>query len=188
MQGHDVMPWWLNYLLVNPIRRLFDSPKKTLQPVVAKGMTIIEPGCGMGYFSLPMARMIGSRGKLYCLDLDVRIINQLTKRAVRAGLHERIEARVVPRDDLDISDLAGQADLCAAINLVHEVPDKPVFFARVFEALQPGGRMLIVEPAFHMKAGLFEQELEMAEQAGFRPDPSIRVPGKMTAILSKPLN
>jgi 2-polyprenyl-3-methyl-5-hydroxy-6-metoxy-1,4-benzoquinol methylase len=69
MQGHDVMPWWLNYLLVNPIRRLFDSPKKTLQPVVAKGMTIIEPGCGMGYFSLPMARMIGSRGKLYCLDL-----------------------------------------------------------------------------------------------------------------------
>jgi SAM-dependent methyltransferase len=187
MPDNTVMPWWMNYLLVSPIRRLIDNPRKVLEPVVAEGMAVVEPGCGMGFFSLPIARMIGRYGKLYCLDLDVRIINALTKRAVKKDLHGRIEARVVKPGSLGLEDLKGQADLCAAINLVHEVPDKPKFFAEVFEVLRPGGRLLMVEPAFHLKDEVFSRELKQAGEAGFRRDSSIGVPGKMSAVLVKPL-
>jgi hypothetical protein len=41
-----VCPWWLGYLLVNPLRRLIQPPLALLRPYVKEGMTVLEPGPG----------------------------------------------------------------------------------------------------------------------------------------------
>ena len=54
--AHRVCPWWLGYLLASPLRRLMANPRKLLAPYVHEGMTVLEPGPGMGFFTLELAR------------------------------------------------------------------------------------------------------------------------------------
>ncbi|QTA83790.1 SAM-dependent methyltransferase domain-containing protein [Desulfonema limicola] len=59
-----VCPIWIGYLLLNPIIKLYQNPEKILSPYVSEGMTVLDMGCAMGYFSLPLARMVGTGGKV----------------------------------------------------------------------------------------------------------------------------
>ncbi|MBP1636751.1 MAG: Methyltransferase type 11, partial [Acidobacteria bacterium] len=116
----------LGYVLASPIRRLIEPPERLLASVVKPGMTVVEPGCGMGYFSLPLARLVGLPGKVVCVDLQERMIGGLLRRARRAGLADRIVARVCSADDLGLAAFSGSADLALAIHMVHEVPGCPI--------------------------------------------------------------
>ncbi|MBW1912872.1 MAG: methyltransferase type 11, partial [Deltaproteobacteria bacterium] len=58
-----VCPPWIGYLLLSPLRKFFENPDKMFGPYVREGMTVMEPGCGMGYFTLPLARMVGPEGQ-----------------------------------------------------------------------------------------------------------------------------
>ena len=102
--SHRVCPWWLGYFLVSPLRRLWQSPRRILSPHVSAGMTVIEPGCGMGFFTLELARLVGPRGKVIAIDLQSRMLAGLRRRAARAGLAERIEGRLVENASLGIED------------------------------------------------------------------------------------
>ncbi len=52
-------PWWFGYLLLNPIRRVAQRPSRILEPFVREGMLVVEPGCGMGFFTLDLIRIVG---------------------------------------------------------------------------------------------------------------------------------
>lgn len=81
-----VYPWWLGYLLVSPLRRLSQNPGKVLAPYVREGMTVLEPGRGMGFFTLELARLVGPSGRVVAVDIQPRMLAGLRRRAARAGL------------------------------------------------------------------------------------------------------
>jgi ubiquinone/menaquinone biosynthesis C-methylase UbiE len=157
-----------------------------LQPFVRRGMTVLEPGCGMGFFSLPLARMVGSEGRVICVDLQQKMIDGLRRRARRAGALERIETVVCGPQDLGVSRWTGQVDLALAIHVVHEVPDAARLLAQVHAALRDGGRLLIIEPKGHVTPARFDTTIAAAEAAGFTRDPA-GTPGakKLRALLVK---
>jgi SAM-dependent methyltransferase len=171
-----VCPWWLGYLLASPIRRLLEDPEKVLAPYVREGMTVLEPGPGMGFFTLPLARRVGASGRVVAVDIQPRMIAGLKRRVARAGLLSRVDARVVAADSMGLTDLAGAVDFALAFALVHELPAVEPFFAEVAQASKPGAGLLFVEPSGHVKPPLFEEELQAAAKAGFelRDRPSIR--------------
>ncbi|QTA78393.1 SAM-dependent methyltransferase [Desulfonema limicola] len=88
-----VCPIWIGYLLLNPIRKLYQNPEKILSPYVSEGMTVLDMGCAMGYFSIPLARLVGTDGKVICADIQEKMLKSLEKRAAKAGLSDRIETR-----------------------------------------------------------------------------------------------
>ena len=183
---HSVCPWWLGYLLVSPVRRLFESPERLIGPLVQPGMTVVEPGCGMGFFTLPLAQMVGPQGRVICVDLQEKMIAGLLRRARRAGLADRIVASVCTPADLGLSAHAGSADLALAIHMVHEVPDARLLLRQLRDVLRPGGRILIVEPRGHVSPEAFEQTLLGAEREGFvRTGAAIKRRGP-AALLGKP--
>jgi 2-polyprenyl-3-methyl-5-hydroxy-6-metoxy-1,4-benzoquinol methylase len=49
--GEHICPWWLAYTFDNRFRHLFHNPEKMLGSYVSKGMTALDVGCGMGFFS-----------------------------------------------------------------------------------------------------------------------------------------
>ena len=55
----------------NPLRRWFQDPERILGSFVREGMTVADIGCGMGYFSVAMAKMIGP-GRHGCSPLTCR--------------------------------------------------------------------------------------------------------------------
>ena len=164
---HRVCPWWLGYLLASPLRRLMQDPVKVLAPYVREGMTVLEPGPGMGFFTLELARLVGPSGRVVAVDIQPRMLSSLKRRAARAGLLERVDARLAGPDTLRIADLAGTVDFTLAFCLVHELPAVEPFFAEVAKASKSGAGLLFAEPAGHVKTADFEAELEAAIHAGF---------------------
>jgi len=148
-------------------------------------MTVLEPGCGMGYFSLPLARLVGSEGKVICVDFQPRMIEGLRRRARRAGLLGRIETSVCMPGDLGLSHWNGRIDLAVAIHTVHEVEDEGAFLGQIARALRPGGSLLVIEPRGHVARDAFDATLSAGERVGLfeRDRPAVR--RKLAAVLVK---
>lgn len=184
--AHRVCPWWIGYILASPIRRwMSDTPETLLGSYLRPGMTVLEPGPGMGYFTLPMARMVGPTGRIVAVDIQPRMLASLHRRARKAGLLERIETRLVQPDRMATDDLLGTVDFALAFAVVHEMPSPPAFFGEAAAALKPGGLLLFAEPAGHVKPEAFEDELKAAKAAGLAEigRPSIR--RTIAAVLKK---
>jgi SAM-dependent methyltransferase len=160
-------PWWLGYVLASPLRKLLQNPSDLVAPYVEDGMVVLEPGCGMGFFTLELAGRVGVTGRVVAVDLQKRMLDGLRRRAGRAGLLERIDIRQVAEDRLGISDLDGQVDLVLAFYVVHELANPGGFFEEVHQALRPTGKVLIVEPRSHGGGDEgFDEGLRLAARSG----------------------
>ncbi len=164
--AHRVCPWWMGYVLASPLRRWLNSPEKTLAPYVFRGLTVLDVGCGMGHFSLPLARMVGGEGRVICVDLQQKMIDSLRRRATRAELIQRMDLRVCTEDSLGLDNLAGRVDFALVFAVAHEVPDIADLFAQLHTVLRPAGTLLLAEPAGHIKPDEFSETVAIAEKAG----------------------
>lgn len=179
-----ICPFWLGYLLLNPLRKLIENPDKLLGPFVHPGMTVLEPGCAMGYFTLPLARMVGPTGRVIAVDIQPGMLAVLARRARKAGLSDRIEIRTASTEGLGVEELDHSVDFAAALHVVHEVPNPGAFFDEVRQALKPGGRLLVIEPKGHVSLEAFNQTVTLAEHAGFRIDTDYLDIGKRKLLLT----
>ncbi len=182
---HRVCPVWVGYLLASPIRALFQSPKKILAPYVSPGMHVLDVGCAMGFFTLPLARLVGPRGRVICVDMQEKMLDALMRRARRANLADRIEARVCQTDSLCVADLARKVDFVLAFAVVHEVGDAARFFGEVQSVLKPGGRLLFAEPKGHVSEHAFQESLSAAAHSGLRTIDSLRIARTHAALLER---
>jgi ubiquinone/menaquinone biosynthesis C-methylase UbiE len=180
-----VCPWWFGYFLISPIRRWMENPEKLLAPYVREGMTVLEPGPGMGFLTLPLARLAGQAGRVVVVDIQAKMLESLRRRAAKAGLLPRIETRLAQPDSLGLGDLKGAVDFVLAFWMVHEMPSAEVFFGEAADALKPGGTLLLVEPKGHVKREKFEQELAAARTAGFEMGDRPAIRRSMAAVLRR---
>jgi SAM-dependent methyltransferase len=165
--ARHVCPWWVGYLLASPVRRIFYRPAAILAPYARPGMTVLEPGPGMGFFTLELARLVGESGRVIAVDIQPRMLDGLRRRAAKAGLLERLDTRLASPDSLGLADLAGSVDFTLAFAVVHETPAAEPFFREVAQVSKPGARLLFVEPEGHVTPALFDAELQAAHAAGF---------------------
>lgn len=180
--GTHVCPWWIGYLLASPLRRLLENPGRLLGGHVRDGMTVLEVGPAMGFFTIPAARMVGPGGRVVAVDVQERMIRTLRRKAERAGLEDRIECRVCDAGSLGVEDLEGKVDLVLLIHVVHEIPDRVGLFDQVRRALAPGGRVLVVEPAAHVENEEFLASLEAARGAGLEVTERPRLARRHAAV------
>jgi ubiquinone/menaquinone biosynthesis C-methylase UbiE len=182
---HRVCPWWLGYFLLNPFRRWRQNPAKILDGYVRPGMTVLEPGPGMGFFTLDVLRMVGPSGKVVAVDLQPKMIARLKRRAAKAGLLDNLDARLASPDSMALTDLTASVDFTLAFAVVHEFPNPQDFFRQIAAASKPGATLLLAEPKGHVKSADFDKELNAASDAGFRLKSRPVIPGSHAALLSK---
>lgn len=179
-----ICPWWLGYFLINPLRRYRHNTDHILMPFITPGMRILDFGCAMGYFSLPMARLTGEAGKVYCVDIQERMLTRLLKRARKENLMHIIETRLAGQEDV-AAGLAGKIDFTLLFAVVHEVPDPVDLFRMLARLIRPAGRILFAEPKGHVSEEKFLHSISLAEQAGFTPEMVKRIPGMHGIVLRK---
>jgi 2-polyprenyl-3-methyl-5-hydroxy-6-metoxy-1,4-benzoquinol methylase len=163
-----ICPFWVGYLLINPLRTLMQSPQKILSQYIASGMKVLDIGCGMGFFSLPLARMVGSNGKVICVDVQEKMIKSLKKRAQKAGLTDRIETHISHQSSLGLNNLNEEIDFALAFAVIHEIPNADQFFSEIYKAIKPAGTLLVSEPKGHVSEKDFEITTAFAQNHGFR--------------------
>ena len=162
-----VCPWWLAYTFDNPLRGLIHKPEKLLAPYVQEGMTAMDVGCGMGFFSIGMARLVGDGGHVISVDIQQKMLDVLKKRAAKAGVLNRIRLHRSAPGRIDVE--AG-VDFILCFWMVHEVPDTAAFFRDLRRHVNPNGRLLIVEPRKHVSDIDFEKTVDMVQESGFDLD------------------
>ncbi len=183
--GHRVCPWWLGYVLASPLRRLLQDPAAIIKPYVREGMIVLEPGPGMGFFTVELARYVGASGRVIAVDVQPRMIAGLKRRLAKAGLLDRTDARLAPSNSLDLQDLHGKVDFALAMAVVHEMPSPSRFFAEVANAMKPGAKLLLAEPSGHVKKDAFDAELQDAAAAGLELTDRPVIPRSQTALLKR---
>ncbi len=184
--AEHLCPYWAGYFLVNRLRRLLQNPYKILTSYVRPGMTVLDVGSAMGYFSLPIAEMVGPGGKVVCVDVQPKMLAMLRRRAAQAGLTERIEVHVSTETSIGLRGREATFDFALAFTMLHEVGDPVNFLREIHQLLKPGAQFLLTEPIGHVSEANFTQTVKLATEAGFQAlgHPLIRL--SYTVLLTKP--
>jgi ubiquinone/menaquinone biosynthesis C-methylase UbiE len=164
LRSRHVCPWWLCFTFDNFLRPHFHDPEKMLKDYIREGDTVLDVGPGMGYFTIPMARMVGESGKVIAADVQQKMLAFVESKAEKVGLAQRIEPRLVSQNSLGIHV---QIDFALAFWMVHEVPDQNRFLEELKSLIKPGGLFLMVEPAIHVSRKMFQETEHRAQAAGF---------------------
>lgn len=163
VRDKHVCPWWCCFTFDNFLRKLLHNSEKILQPYVVEGNTILDVGPGMGYFTIPLARMVGEKGKVIAADVQTEMLEALRRRAKRAAVEQQIVIHLCEADSLG---LKMQFDFVLAFWMVHEVPNQFVFFEEIRSLLKPSGKFLLSEPVFHVNQAMYEKTVQGAESIG----------------------
>jgi len=162
---YRVCPVELANSLDSKIRRWLQNPQKILSPYVKEGMKVLDVGCGPGFFSVELAKMVGTNGKLYAVDLQEGMLKKIQDKIRGTPLEKIIQPIKCERDEIVVPE---KVDFILAFYMVHEVPDKDKLFTTLKNFLNEQGEFLIVEPKlFHVSKKEFASTIRKAEKAGF---------------------
>lgn len=164
-RGEHVCPWWACYLFDNPVRKLFHDPNEILSPYVKPGFTVIDIGPGMGYFTIPLLKLVGKEGKVIAIDIQEKMLAVLKRRAIKAGVASRLFTHLSKSDDFGLND---KADFIVAFWMLHEVADQIKFLEDLKKLMKRTASALIVEPRLHVTKMAFDRTIQMAEESGLK--------------------
>ena len=181
MSDHHVCPWWLAYTFDNPLRRLLHNPKYIFSGYVKEGMTVMDVGCGMGYFTIRLAEIVGDSGQVIAVDLQQKMLDIMLKRATRKGLNNRITTH---RSESNHIGIETQVDFVLAFWMIHEVPDPDDFFKQIVSILKPSAKLLYTEPAFHVSEDKYKEILAAAHRAGLETVQDLSIRFSRAALLT----
>jgi ubiquinone/menaquinone biosynthesis C-methylase UbiE len=179
-----VCPVELAGSLDNRIRRWLQNPRKILSPYITEGMTVLDLGCGPGFFSIELAQMVGKSGRVIASDLQQGMLQKLHDKIQGTELDKRITLHKCAANKIGLSE---DVDFILAFYMVHEIPnsDQEGFFQEIKSILKSDGRILIVEPPFHVSTRAFEEMVMKASDAGLTPVERPKVLFSKSVILEK---
>ena len=150
--------------LDSSIRRWLQNPRKILAPYVREGMVVLEVGCGPGFFTLDIARMVGKSGRVVAVDLQEGMLEKVRDKIRGSEVEGNIVLHRCEEDRLGVS---GSFDLVFLFYVVHEVPDRGALFRELVALLKDGGLVYVEEPPFEVSKKAFGETLRIAGDAGF---------------------
>jgi ubiquinone/menaquinone biosynthesis C-methylase UbiE len=158
----DICPPWFAWAINNPLRRWLHKPEEIFGRLVAPGARVVELGCGSGPFTIALAQMVGSSGRVIAVDVQQAMLAKVQRRVAQAGVQDRVELHLCEAEHVGLSV---RVDFVLAFWMVHEVPNALALFAEMHEALNPDGKLLLVEPKLHVGRREFEKEVGAALEA-----------------------
>jgi ubiquinone/menaquinone biosynthesis C-methylase UbiE len=128
----------------------------------------------MGYFTIPLAQLVGSTGCVTAIDIQPKMLSTLVLRADKKGVAEIIKTHLADPESLGFHE---KADFILAFWMAHEVPDQQRFLSEIRNLMKPDGLFLLVEPLIHVSKKNFARTIETAKELGFviKEFPKIRM-------------
>jgi arsenite methyltransferase len=109
---------------------------------IRSGDRVADLGSGGGYFTFRLAQAVGPAGKVYAVDVDSALLDDLAERAKEQGYGN--VARVLAKYDDPMLPESG-VDLVFTSNVYHHLEDRVKYFSNAAKYLRPGGRVAIID-------------------------------------------
>jgi ubiquinone/menaquinone biosynthesis C-methylase UbiE len=171
-----VCPVEISGSLDNKLRKWVQNPRKILGHYIKEGMTVLDLGCGPGFFSIDIARMVGKSGRVIASDLQEGMLRKLKEKIQGTALEGRVILHKCEQNRIGWND---KIDFVLAFYVVHEIPNQGEFFKELESIVKTNGQVLVVEPPFHVSKSAFAKTVRKARDAGFKVEEGPKV------ILSK---
>jgi ubiquinone/menaquinone biosynthesis C-methylase UbiE len=169
------------FTLDNWLRRIIQNPRRIVGPYLEPGHTAVDLGCGPGFFTVDIARMVGDQGAVIAVDMQPRMLDYVARKARRKGVAQRVRLHHSAADRIGLD---AAADFVLAYYVVHETPDPAAFLSEIRGFLKPGGHLLIVEPRFHVTQPAFVRLEALVESVGYAVQDRPRGKGGRSLLLT----
>lgn len=105
---------------------------------IQQGDTVVDFGCGVGRYSIPLSKVVEKNGTVYAIERDEENLAELRKRARRFNAPESLTT--VLSNDLQLKPIpSGSVDFLFAFDVLQYVDDWPLFCAMADRILKPTG-------------------------------------------------
>ncbi len=109
---------------------------------VERGSAVADLGAGSGYFTVRLARAVGTQGKVYAVDIQQGMLD-LLQRALRRDKVTNVIPVLAAENDPRLP--AASVDLVLMVDVYHELSSPQTTLAHLRQALKPGGRLVLLE-------------------------------------------
>jgi ubiquinone/menaquinone biosynthesis C-methylase UbiE len=164
-------PAFLGSLLDSDFRRKLEPPDVIIQRSGIKaGMRVLEIGCGSGAFTTFVARAVGPSGKVFGLDIQEKMLDQLRAKLSKPENQDIKNIETVLKSAYELPFEDNSIDLVYMVTVFQEIPDKNLTLREIKRVLKPGGILAISEwfadPDYPLKSTTVRQ----CTSAGFKLD------------------
>lgn len=130
-------------ILKDPERRRWLPPEPILREAgIPAGATALDIGAGTGFWTAPLAALVGPSGKVIATDVEPVMLEELHSLVQTEGIRN---VEVVEATELAMPLPDDLADVAVLGFMLHEPSDPGVFLQEVSRVLKPDGRMLVVD-------------------------------------------
>jgi len=135
------------------------NPKRHIKKIPLKeGMAVVDYGCGPGRYTIPVAKLVGQKGRVFAVDIHPLAIKVVKEKAARESL-TNIEAILI--DSYNTGIQSSSIDLILLIDTLHMINDHKALFQEMHRLLKQNG-LIFMDPE-HMK---MSRAREIVESTG----------------------
>lgn len=168
--------------LTSWLRRMVHNPDKIISGFVKPGNVVMDIGCGPGFFSTELAKIVGIEGVVFAIDLQREMLDLARNNAQRAGVDSQMIFHQCSQDQLGLTD---KADFILIFWVLHEIPNKDKIFAQLSNGITEKGTILISEPLVHVRKREFMEIYDLARRHQLDAEPYKGIPLSRSMILRK---
>lgn len=150
--------------LESRMRRLLQNPHKIMRKHIRPGMTVLDLGCGTGYFTTAIADLLGTSGKVVAAEVQQGMLDILRQKLNSSPSHQRIQIYPCTENHLGLTD---KFDFVLAFYAFHEMRYIDSIIPELKTLLNPGAKILIAEQYFHVPKAAFAALIQKMENHGF---------------------
>ena len=130
-------------VLEDPSRDEWQKPDLVVDSLGLRlGDEVADLGAGSGYFTIRLARVVGSTGKVYAVDIDPKLLEYIDHRAKEEQL-DNIQTILADPNDPKLG--SNSVDLIFICDVLHHINDRGKYYPLLSRELRPGGRLVNID-------------------------------------------
>jgi len=151
--------------LESAFRYRFQNPTKIVGPYIKPGMTVLDLGCGPGFFTTEIARLLHRTGKVIAADIQNGMLDKVVQKISGTDFEGIVQIHKCQEKCINLTE---EIDFVLAFYSFHEMSSLEKIIDEIKVLLKPDGKILIAEQKFHVRKEAFREIIDLMKIKGFR--------------------
>lgn len=126
-------------------RQMLPAESVVTQLDLQPGQKVADLGCGIGYFSFPIAEQLGAQGTVYALDISPEMLVEASKRYDQLESNNLASIHFLQSQEVGLPLADASVDLVFMANVLHELDEPRGLLQEAQRVLKDNGRIAVVD-------------------------------------------